>query len=77
MARCSSVAVDRPEAALRTALRGRFQVHAEALAQAARLTDARLASPGPIHPPAWRRPRLADVVAALVQHCEGHMAGAA
>jgi hypothetical protein len=50
-------------------------MHAEALARAAGLTDARLASPGPAHPPAWRRPRLADVVAALVQHCEGHMAG--
>jgi hypothetical protein len=51
--------------------------HAEALAQAARLTDAQLATPGPAEPPLWRRPQLADVAAALVRHCEGHMAGAA
>jgi len=54
-----------------------WSMHAEALAQAARLSDARLSSPGPTHPPEWRRPRLADVVAALVQHYRGHMAGAA
>ena len=51
--------------------------HAEALVHAARLTDAQLAAPGPDHPPRWRRPQLADVVAGLVKHCEGHMAGAA
>jgi hypothetical protein len=49
--------------------------HAEALAQAARLTDAQLAAPGPDHPPRWHRPRLAEVATALVRHCEGHVAG--
>jgi hypothetical protein len=50
-------------------------MHAEALAQAARLTDAQLAAPGPSAPPAWRRPQLADVVTALVRHYQAHMAG--
>jgi hypothetical protein len=52
-------------------------MHAETLAQAGRLTDAQLAAPGPDQPPHWRRPQLADVVGALVQHCEGHVGGAA
>jgi hypothetical protein len=52
-------------------------MHAEALTHAGRLTDAQLAAPGPDQPPQWRRPQLADVVGALVQHCEGHMGGAA
>jgi len=52
-------------------------MHAEALAHAGRLSDAQLAAPGPDQPPHWRRPQLADVVGALVQHCEGHMTGAA
>jgi hypothetical protein len=52
-------------------------MHAEALAQASRLTDAQLAAPGPHYPPRWHRPQLADVATALVRHCEGHVAGAA
>jgi DinB superfamily len=52
-------------------------MHAEALAQCARLSDAQLAAPGPDQPAHWRRPQLADVVSALVHHYEGHMSGAA
>jgi hypothetical protein len=49
-------------------------MHAEALTQLARLTDAQLAAPGPGYPPGWTRPHLADVVTALTDHYAGHMA---
>jgi hypothetical protein len=49
-------------------------MHAEAVAQVARLSDAQLEAPGPAAPPNWSRPHLADVVSALIQHYEGHMA---
>jgi mycothiol maleylpyruvate isomerase-like protein len=49
-------------------------MHSQAVAQAARLTDEQLATPGPVAPPTWWRPHLADVVTALVQHYEEHMA---
>jgi hypothetical protein len=49
-------------------------VHAQAVTQAARLTDEQLAAPGPVAPPAWSRPHFAEVVTALVQHYEAHMA---
>ena len=49
-------------------------MHAEAVAQVARLSDAQLAAPGPAAPPNWSRPHLADVASALMQHYEGHMA---
>ncbi len=52
-------------------------MHAEAVAQAARLTDDQLAAPGPSAPPNWSRPHLADAVTALIQHYEGHMGGRA
>jgi len=48
-------------------------VHAEALRQAARLSDAHLDAPGPALVPRWSRPHLADVVAALVSHYHGHL----
>jgi hypothetical protein len=48
-------------------------VHADALRQAARLSDAHLAAPGPALVPRWSRPHLADVVAALVSHYQGHL----
>ncbi len=48
-------------------------MHAEAVAQAARLTDQQLAAPGPSAPPNWWRPHLAEVVTALVRHYQGHM----
>jgi hypothetical protein len=51
-------------------------MHAEAVAQAGRLTNEQLAAPGPVSPPNWWRPHLADVVTALVQHYEEHMARA-
>jgi hypothetical protein len=50
------------------------EMHAEAVAQAARLTDEQLAAPGPAAPPSWWRPHLADVVTALVEHYQEHMA---
>jgi hypothetical protein len=49
-------------------------IHAEALTQLARLTDAQLAAPGPASPPGWTRPHLADVVTALTDHHVSHMA---
>jgi hypothetical protein len=48
-------------------------MHAEALRQAARLSDAQLAAPGPALVPRWSRPHLAEVVAALVSHYHGHL----
>jgi hypothetical protein len=48
--------------------------HAEALAQAARLTDDQLAAPGPSHPASWWRPHLAEGVTALTDHYAAHMA---
>jgi hypothetical protein len=48
-------------------------MHAQAIDEVARLTDEQLAAPGPPTPPNWWRPHLADVVTALVQHCEGHL----
>lgn len=50
-------------------------MHATAIAQLARLSASALAAPGPASPPEWSRPRLADVVWALIHHYEGHMAG--
>jgi hypothetical protein len=50
-------------------------MHAEACAQASRLTDAQLAAPGPDYPSPWHRPQLADVATAFVRHCEGHVVG--
>jgi hypothetical protein len=49
------------------------EMHAEALAQAARLTNAQLAAPGPVSPPNWWRPHLAEVASALTDHYAGHM----
>ena len=51
-------------------------MHAEAVTEAARLTDQQLAAPGPAAPANWSRPHLADVVSALVGHYEGHMGAA-
>ena len=51
-------------------------MHAEALAQASRLTDAQFAAAGPAHPPNWSRPHLAEVVTALTDHYAGHMSTA-
>lgn len=48
--------------------------HTDVVAQAARLTNAQLAAPGPPHPANWSRPHLADVVTALVAHYEAHLA---
>ena|SRR5438874_10185314 len=48
-------------------------MHAQAIDDVARLTDEQLAAPGPPAPPNWWRPHLADVVTALVRHCEGHL----
>lgn len=50
-------------------------MHAAVVAQVARLSAAALAAPGPAYLPEWSRPHLADVVAALIHHVEGHMAG--
>jgi len=47
--------------------------HADAVAQTARLTEAQLLAPGPIHLPMWTRPQLADVVEPLIQHYQGHV----
>jgi hypothetical protein len=52
-------------------------MHAQAVGQAARLTDAQLAAPGPLVPAHWSRPHLAEVVTALVDHYQAHMAPAA
>jgi len=49
-------------------------MHADALAQLARLTDERLAAPAPPYPTSWAREHLADVVTALTSHYAGHMA---
>ena len=49
--------------------------HAETLAQAARLTGAQFAAPGPASPANWWRPHLAEVVTALTDHYAAHMAG--
>jgi hypothetical protein len=48
-------------------------MHAEVIAQCARLSTHALAGPGPTYPTEWSRPRLADVVWALIHHVEGHM----
>jgi hypothetical protein len=48
-------------------------MHAEAMAQLERLTDAQLAAPGPRAPSAWSRPHLAEVVSTLVRHYQAHM----
>jgi hypothetical protein len=70
-----NVALGREYAALgyRQALAVWRATHDEVRAQAARLTDAQLAAPGPVHPPHWRRPRLAEVALTLVHHYDGHM----
>ncbi len=48
--------------------------HAEAEKQLARLSDAQLAEPGPSVPPNWHKPHLYEVVTALTEHYEAHMA---
>jgi hypothetical protein len=50
-------------------------MHAQVLAQAARLTDDQLAEPGPSYPPNWWRAHVVEVVEALIAHYEGHMGG--
>jgi hypothetical protein len=50
-------------------------MHAAVVAQVSRLPATALAAPGPSYPPAWSRPHLADVVSALIDHYDGHMAG--
>jgi hypothetical protein len=48
-------------------------MHQEVARQVARLSDEQLAAPGPAYPPAWSRPRLIEVVDALVSHYAAHM----
>jgi hypothetical protein len=50
-------------------------MHKQVLTQAARLTDNRLAEPGPSYPPNWQRPHLVEVIEALIAHYGGHMGG--
>ena len=48
-------------------------MHAEAMTQLARLSDAQLAAAGPSSPANWSRPHLSDVVTALTDHYAAHM----
>jgi len=48
-------------------------VHAEAMTQLARLSDAQLDAPGPTTPPNWHRPHLKEVVTALTHHYAANM----
>ena len=49
--------------------------HAAVIAQTSRLTEEQLLAPGPTYAPAWSRPRLFEVVTALIQHYQGHISG--
>jgi len=48
-------------------------MHAEALVQLARLSEAQLSDPGPSSPPNWHKPHLHEVVTALTDHYAAHM----
>ncbi len=48
-------------------------MHAESVAQVARLSDEQLNAPGPTSPPNWHKPHLKEVVTALTDHYAAHM----